>query len=248
MEQRAQSSELKPGQETAPDLANGRVINGAYFSNNELEEFKRQDFLEPFAKMEDEARPRVDAVKFAQQYMPIILDQRGEGEKQDGVAAWLNMWTKEISENLRLGIVLVGEDGTKEYELPPPLGTIHTGNTGHPDSIEGRFAFLAAEKRRLNSAGRFVEARIYNAIQVQTEKNNEHADDWCRLLADTGHLDDIPELKAAFVSKEPTSVTRWMHGRPAPTAVTSMVDAPVVGTAPAVNQPSGGDAGEMEYD
>ena len=248
MEQSAQSSELKPGQETAPDLSKGRLVNGAYFSDAELEEFKRQDFLEPFAKMEDEARPRVDAVKFVSQFMPIILDQRGEGEERDGPAAWLNMWTKEISENLRLGIVLVSPDGVKEYELPPPLGTIHTGNTGHPDSIEGRYAFLNAEKRRLNSAGRFVEARIYNAIQVETAKNNEHADDWCRLLADTGHLDDIPELKAQFISKEPTSVTAYMTGRPAPTQPTAASAAPQGGTPAATNQPSVGDAGDMEYD
>lgn len=247
MEQQEQSSNPATGQEVAPELRNGgRVINGAYFSDQDLEDFKRQDFLEPFARMEDEARPRVDAVRFVERYLPVILDPRGENDPEHGVGAWLNMWTKEITENLRIGIVLTGPDGVTEYELPPPLGTIHTGNTGHPDSIEGRFAFLAAEKRRLNSAGRFVEARIYNAIQVATEKNAEHRDDWVRLLADAKQLTEMPEIEKEFASKTDTSVTLFMKGRSPVRSVTEPV--PVVGTQPALEQPSTGDAGDMEYD
>lgn len=247
MEQPEQSSNPPAGQEVAPEIQHGgRVINGAYFSDEDLEDFKRQDFLEPFAKMEDEARPRVDAVRFVERYLPVILDPRGEHDPREGVGAWLNMWTKEITENLRIGIVLTGPDGVAEYELPPPLGTIHTGNTGHPDSIEGRFAYLAAEKRRLNSAGRFVESRIYNAIQVETSKNGEHRDDWVRLLADAKQLSELPELEKEFGSKNETSVTRFMAGKP--TVRAADTPAPVVGTEPVLAKPSTGDAGDMEYD
>lgn len=255
MEQEKSSSSPRGGQEVAPEAgsAKGKLVNGAFFSDEELDEFSRQDFLEPFEKMERDSMPRVNAVRFIQRYLPIMMDPRAE---KDDTATWINMWGVEISPNLRLSVMLTGENGEPEYILPPPTGTIYTGNTGHVDSIEGRMAFLAIESRRLQSAGKFIKARIYNDIPIATEANSAHANDLLRLLADAGYLIAIsPELHEQHRSKEGTSVTRYLTGatggKPLVEPVASgMVVPPVVDmthTLPG-NKIVQSDAGEMDYD
>lgn len=249
MEKNEPSSSDRGGQEIAPDLSHGRMINGAYFSDEEVTEFSEQNFLEAFDRMEDELLPRINAVRFVQRYLPIIMDHRGEDDRKE--APWLNMWRKEINENIRLGIVLVDDNGKEEYRLPPPVGTIHTSNTGHADSIEGRYAYMVMERRRLTSAGKFVEARMFNNIQIETEQNKTHQDDLLRLMADAGHLSEFSEAAKLYRSDKPTSVTRHVAANGTP--VIPGDEGHVVTSAPATDAPSGdyamdGDAGEMDYD
>lgn len=256
MEQEKSSSD-RGGQEVAPEIGsegNGRLVNGAFFSEEELDEFSRQDFLEPFSAMEKAAMPRVDAVKFITRYLPIMMDERAEDDKESG--AWLNMWRTEISLNIRLSVVLTGERGEEEYVIPPPFGTIHTGNTGHPDSIEGRFAYMATHARRLHSAHRAIKARLFNAIQVETEQNREHQDDLLRLLADSGYLARMaPELADHYRTKTGTSVTRYLERTTGGAPVTAPTAAGVTQTAAPIAQSSdgpqeslNGSGGGMDYD
>lgn len=216
MEKNEQSASDRGGQEVAPDLNlnAGRMINGAYFSDEEVSEFSEQNFLEPFAKMEEELMPRVNALRFIRQCLPIIMDHRGEDDRKE--APWLNMWRKQISDNLRVGVILTSDNGEEEYRLPPPVGTIHTGNTGHAESIEGRYAYMVHQRRRLTSAGKFVEARMFNHIQVATDENKAHQDDLLRLMADAGYLAEYPDAAKLYHSDKETSVTRFVkaNGKP----------------------------------
>lgn len=248
MEKNDASPSDRGGQEVAPDLNNGRMINGAYFSDEEVTEFSEQNFLEAFGRMEDELLPRVNAVRFVQRYLPIIMDHRGEDDRRE--APWVTMWRTEINDNVRLGIVLVDDNGKEEYRLPPPVGTIHTSSTGHADSIEGRYAYMVMERRRLTSAGKFVEARMFNNIQIETEKNREHQDDLLRLMADAGYLTEYPEAAKLYHSDKPTSVTRHVAANGTP-VIPGDEDKVTVGSP--VPTATGSDfsldgGGDMDYD
>lgn len=246
------SSELQPGQEVAPEVGvdtKGRLVNGAFFSEEELDEFSRQDFLEPFEAMERASMPRIDAVRFIQRYLPIMMDPQAESDKTSG--AWLNMWRTEISPNVRLSVILTDEEGKDEYLIPPPFGTIHTGNTGHADSIEGRFAYLATHSRRLQSAHHAIKSRMFNHIKIDTEQNKEHQDDLVRLLADAGYLSEMaPDLVEPYKTKGGSSVTRYLSrttgGKPI-VEVTSGIQPSAPAPGAPVNQLDS-DGGGMDYD
>lgn len=246
------SSSLQPGQEVAPEVGaeeKGRLVNGAFFSDEEIDEFSRQDFLAPFEMMELSSMPRVDSIRFIQRYLPIMMDPKAEEDKTSG--AWLNMWRTEIDKNVRLSVILTDENGKDEYIIPPPFGTIHTGNTGHPDSIEGRFAYLATHSRRLQSAHNLIKSRMFNHIKIDTEQNKAHQDDMVRLLADAGYLSDLaPDLVEPYKTKGGTSVTRYLArttgGKPI-----SEVTSNITPSAPAPGAPVSQldtDGGGMDYD
>ena len=253
MEQAKNSSDSAgtPDQHEVPALKDGRIINGAFFSNEEIDSFSEQSFLEPMKEFE-EAYPRIASVRFMTHCLPIILDPRGEGTAgaRNNDLTWLNMWAKEISENTRLPVILTDENGEVEYMIPPPMGTIFTGRTGHADSIEGRFNYYAVQSRHLISHAEMIRSRMFNAIQLKCEENNLHRGDWLRLLADTGQLDgEYPALAEHYRSKEPTSITRYMaNGGVVPNA--PAVTHPADTITPAKSGPSEftGSGGGMDYD
>jgi hypothetical protein len=225
-------------------------INGAFFTDDELNSFSEQGFLQPMDQVEKEL-PRIASVRFLTHCLPTILDPRGE--TADGVRnndlTWLNMWAAEISENTRLPVVLTGENGEVEYTIPPPMGTIFTGRTGHPDSIEGRFNYFATHSRHLISHAEMIHSRMFNAIQLQTEENDRYRDDWLRLLADSGQIDaEFPAVAEKYRSKEPNSITRYLAGGNAVPNTPAYVHPADAITPAKVETGFTGSGGGMDYD
>lgn len=251
MEQKPNSSDETPvDPHAAPELKGGRIINGAFFSDTELSAFSEQSFLEPVKSLENDL-PTISSVRFLTHCLPIILDPRAEAAPgaRNNDLAWLNMWAVEISENTRLPVILTDENGKEEYRIPPPMGTIFTGRTGHPDSIEGRFNYFAAQSRHLISHAQEIHSKMFNAIQVNTEENERYQADWLRLLADSGTIkEEFPAVSEKYLSKEPTSITRYLsNGNAVPNAPAVLHPVDTLTQAKPVEGFTGSGGG-MDYD
>jgi len=140
-----------------------------------------------------EETPRLGITPFRNTYLPVLARKHPRAEDQ---AAVRRMWIAEVARSNRYPVFIVDDsDSTKVlYRVPPLIGTVHTGITGHEESMNSMDQMEQEYKDRLSTLGAKVREQKFNMFSPATTVNREFQLDWIRILADFGYLTELKEV------------------------------------------------------
>lgn len=144
-----------------------------------------------------EELPKLDIEIFRARYLPYLA---GDLDQRDSVAA-LRMWEAEVSKNSRRPVLIVDKAGNHLYTVPPITGTVRTGRTGNPGSIDSRTKLMQAQMNRLVSFGTRAQQEMYNNLSQGDVQQKQWALDWYKILNDFGYLDGKVKTKSPTPGK-----------------------------------------------
>lgn len=167
--------------------------------------------LETYA---DEETPRLALTPFINTYLPVLARKHPREEDQ---AAVRRMWIEEVAKTNRYPVFIVDDSDEKKilYRVPPLIGTVHTGITGHEGSMNSLDQLEQSHKDRLSNMGARVRKEKFNSFGAISSVNRNYQLDWIRILFDFGYLQQIhdvvgdgpyPEDIAAIIGEGPLDI------------------------------------------
>lgn len=99
-------------------------------------------------------------------------------------------WIREVAKSPRLPVRVVDDnDHSKVLQLVPPMvGTIKTGSTGTPVSMDARIKAMTNAYHRLTTSGEQYEAVLFKNIDIDDESEYIYKLAWYKILRDFGYL------------------------------------------------------------
>lgn len=140
-----------------------------------------------------EETPRLGLTPFRNTYLPVLARKHPRPEDQ---AAVRRMWIAEVAKSNRYPVFIVDDSDSEKilYRVPPLIGTVHTGLTGHEESMNSMDQKEQEYKDRLSSMGARVREQKFNMFGATSVVNRVFQLDWIRILADFGYLAELKEV------------------------------------------------------
>lgn len=137
--------------------------------------------------------PRLGITPFRNTYLPLLAKRH---PRDIDTSAVRQMWIAEVAKSNRYP-VFITEDGDSEailYRVPPLIGAVHTGVTGHEESMNSLDQMEREYKDRLSTMGKKVRAMKFGMFSPTSGMNRQYQLDWIKILLDFGYLTELKEV------------------------------------------------------
>ncbi|QDB71076.1 hypothetical protein CPT_Moabite_044 [Serratia phage Moabite] len=145
-------------------------------------------FLDAILDWSEASIGSIDKETFARTWLPALTSE----DKVIRENAW-RAWEADVAKSFSLP-VYVTEDGERKWLVPPVIGTINSGYTANPMSVNTQNQMVATMRNRLLANGDIAQDKMFegiaNADGTAADINKFYQLNWFVILRDFGHLKD----------------------------------------------------------
>lgn len=146
-------------------------------------------FLDDILSWSEASIGQIEKEKFAQVYLPNLVSDDEVIRKN----AW-RAWEADVAGGYSTPVYVLDESGNPKWLVPPIMGTINSGYTANPMSVNTQNQMVATIRNRLVASGEAAQEKMFEGIAnsegTETDINRFYQINWFVILRDFGYLRD----------------------------------------------------------